>query len=878
MANQHDTLPKHYDPSQVEDRWYAHWEEKGYFRSVPDEREPFTIVIPPPNVTGVLHMGHILNNTIQDILIRRARMMGKNACWVPGSDHASIATEAKVVRMLREQGIKKSDLTREEFMKHAWAWKEKYGGIIFKQLRKLGASLDWERERFTMEPALSDAVLDVFIDLHKKGHIYRGLRMINWDPEAQTTLSNEEVIYRDVTAKLYYVRYQIEGREDFVVVATTRPETIMGDTAVCFHPKDERYAHLKGKNLIVPLINRPVPAIFDDYIDIEFGTGALKVTPAHDPNDYEIGQRHNLEVIDTLNADGTLSEAAQIHIGEDRETARKNVAADLEAAGLLEKTEDLKHSVGFSERTNCVVEPRLSLQWFLAMEELCKPAIEVVEKGDVKLIPEKFINTYRHWMTNIREWCISRQLWWGQRIPAWYYGEGEDDFVVCRTAEEALELAREKSGNAALSAEDIHQDPDVLDTWASSWLWPISVFDGFADPDNEEIKYYYPTNVLVTGPDILFFWVARMIIAGMEYREERPFEHVYLTGMVRDSQRRKMSKSLGNSPDPLEIIKEYGADAMRMGMMIASSAGNDILFDMKLVEQGKNFANKIWSAMRLVKTWETTPGSNPEHEAAIAWFESKLAHTLSETNRLMEEFRISEALKNLYSFIWDDFCSWYLEFIKPGFEQPIAEETYQKTLDYFDAILKILHPFMPFITEEIWSNLRERDGKDITVSSWPEMGEGDKSILAAGESAKDIISKVRDLRNKQGLGFKEAYPLKVQADDLSAYEAFAATIIKIAKLESFEATSEEITGSLSFVSGTSKFFFEAGGVDMEAEKERILKELEYNKGFLISVEKKLSNERFVSNAPEAVVAKERQKQEDAQARIKVLEESLAQMN
>jgi valyl-tRNA synthetase len=876
-----DSLPKHYDPSQVEDKWYQHWLDQKYFRSEVDDREPFTIVIPPPNVTGVLHMGHILNNTIQDILIRRARLMGKNALWVPGSDHASIATEAKVVRMLREQGIKKSDLSRDEFMEHAWAWKEKYGGIIFKQLQKLGASCDWDRTRFTMEPKLTEAVIKVFCDLYEKGYIFRGLRMVNWDPQAQTTLSNEEVIHRNVKSKLYYVRYKIEGSEDHVVIATTRPETILGDTALAFHPEDERYAPLKGKCATVPLINRSIPIIYDTYIDREFGSGGLKVTPAHDPNDYEIGEKHGLESIDVLNADGTLSEAAGMYIGMDRAEARKKIVEDLEAAGLLEKVEDLDHSVGFSERTDAVVEPRLSLQWFLNMEELVKPAIEVVESGEVRLIPDKFMGTYRHWMNNIRHWCISRQLWWGQRIPAYYYGEGAEDFVVAENAELALEKARTATGNADLSMADLRQDEDVLDTWASSWLWPISVFDGFEE-DQTEVNYYYPTNVLVTGPDILFFWVARMIIAGMEYRGEKPFEHVYLTGMVRDKQRRKMSKSLGNSPDPLAIIDEYGADAMRVGMLIASSAGNDILFDMKLCEQGRNFANKIWNALRLIHSWEVDDRAPGEEQMAINWFEEALASSMKEINRLFEEFRISEALKMLYSFIWDDFCSWYLEFVKPAYGEAISAESKEKTLQFFEQLMQILHPFMPFISEEIWHFLRDREaGDDLVVSSWPAEKAVNAEILKQADAAKDVISKLRDLRNKQGIGFKTPLQLFAVTEDFSIFEGFKSLIQKLGGLESFDMVAEEEPGSLGFLSSDISFFVRSeaeSGFDLEAEKERIQKELEYNQGFLKSVQKKLSNERFVQNAPEAVVAKEKQKEADALQRLQALEDSLRKLN
>ncbi len=870
-------IPKQYDPTQVENRWYAHWLDKGYFQSTPDDREPFTIVIPPPNVTGVLHMGHILNNTIQDILIRRARMQGKNALWVAGTDHASIATEAKVVQKLRSQGIKKSDLTREEFLEHAWDWTRNYGGIILDQLKKLGASCDWSRTRFTMEPSLSDAVIDVFVDLHEKGLIYRGLRMINWDPEAQTALSNEEVIYRDVTDKLYYVRYAIKGTDRYVVVATTRPETIMGDVAVCFHPDDPRYTDLKDATLIVPMVNREIPVIYDQYIDIEFGTGALKVTPAHDTNDYEIGKKHQLEVIDVFNADGTMSEAAGLWVGEDRMTVRKKSAAKLEELGLLEKVEDLMHSVGFSERTDAVVEPRLSLQWFLAMERLAAPALKAVVEDEVRLIPPKFKNTYKHWMENIREWCISRQLWWGHRIPAWYFGPGENDFVVARTEEAALQEARKKTGNNSLAMEDLTQDPDVLDTWASSWLWPISVFDGFSDPNGDEINYYYPTNVLVTAPEILFFWVARMIMAGMEYRGEVPFRDVYLTGIVRDKQRRKMSKSLGNSPDPLEIIEQYGADGMRVGMLIASSAGNDILFDIKLCEQGRNFANKIWNAFRLIQGWEVRPGTNPQLEAPITWFEHKLYRTVAEVDQLLEEFRISEALKQLYSFLWDDFCSWYLEFIKPAYGEPIDEATHGYTIGFFEVLLKLLHPFMPFLTEEIWHFLAERkDGEDLTIAAWPKHREWVDRFIEEGEIAKDIISKVRDLRNQKQLGYKDEWPLYAKIESMDLFQAFTPTIIKLAKLSVFEAVNDDKPGAMNFLSGTTHFYFDAGiTVDVVAEKKRIEGDLDRLRGFLNGIEKKLSNERFVQGAAADVIEREKQKQADAREKIRILEEQLS---
>ncbi|HNA58315.1 MAG TPA: valine--tRNA ligase, partial [Chitinophagales bacterium] len=710
-------ISKTYDPASIEKKWYAHWLANRYFHSKPDNREPFTIVIPPPNVTGVLHMGHVLNNTIQDVLIRRARMQGKNACWVPGTDHASIATEAKVVKMLREQGIKKSSLSREDFLKHAWEWKEKYGGIILQQLKELGCSCDWDRTRFTMDDLYYDDVIDTFIDLYNKGYIYRGLRMVNWDPEARTALSNEEVIYQDVTSRLHYVKYQIKGDNVYLTVATTRPETILGDTAICVHPDDERYKEFIGKTVLVPLIKREIPVIADTYVDMEFGTGALKITPAHDPNDYEIGLRYNLPVIDIMNEDGTLSEKAEILIGEDRMVARKKMVAMLEEEGYLVKIEELKNSVGFSERTNAMIEPRLSMQWFISMKEISKPALEHVMNGDINLHPEKFINTYRHWMENVKDWCISRQLWWGQRIPAWYNASGE--FVVAKTEAEARAIFTSKG----MSLDGFRQDEDVLDTWASSWLWPISVFNGMKDPKSADIEYYYPTQVLVTAPEILFFWVARMIIAGYEYRNEKPFSDVYLTGIVRDKLRRKMSKSLGNSPDPLDLIAQYGADAIRMGILLCSPAGNDIIYDDKLIEQGRNFNNKLWNVLRLIKGWEVTETSQTKNEAAIQWFDSKLNDTINTINDHFEQFRISDALMCLYNFIWDDFCSWYLEFIKPEFGQPIDSITYEKTIDFFEGCLKLLHPYMPFITEEIWHLLRDRKaGDDIVITQLNDAG------------------------------------------------------------------------------------------------------------------------------------------------------------
>ncbi|HOP43731.1 MAG TPA: valine--tRNA ligase, partial [Flavobacteriales bacterium] len=740
-------LPKRYDPQHSEDRWYGHWMARGYFHSEPDEREPFTIAIPPPNVTGVLHMGHMLNNTIQDVLVRRARMQGKNACWVPGVDHASIATEAKVVKKLRDEGLTKQQLGREKFLEHAWAWKEQYGGVILEQLKKLGASCDWERTRFTMEPSLSEAVIDVFIDLHKKGLVYRGQRMVNWDPQALTAVSDEEVIHKEVNSRLYHVRYKIEGTDDeWITIATTRPETILGDTAVCVHPDDPRYAQLKGKRCIIPMVERSVPVIFDDYIDMEFGTGCLKVTPAHDINDWEIGQRHGLEVIDTLNPDGTMSEAAGFYVGEDRFVVRKKIAKDLEASGHLVKVEDIVNKVGFSERTDAVIEPRLSLQWFVKMDQLAKPALDAVTDGRVKLHPAKFVNTYRHWMENVRDWCISRQLWWGQRIPAWYNTDG--DVAVCRTEAEAIA----QFNAAGQSTTGIKQDDDVVDTWFSSWLWPISVFDGFKDPDNADINYYYPTNDLVTAPEILFFWVARMIMAGLEYRGDVPFTNVYLTGIVRDKQGRKMSKSLGNSPDPLDLIKQYGADGVRVGMLLSSPAGNDLLFDESLCEQGRNFSNKVWNAFRLLKSWEVQDLDQPaENAVAVAWMRSRLNAAVADLTDQYGQYRISDALMTTYKLTWDDLCSWYLESIKPAFGAPIDRTTYEATLGLFEDVLKLLHPFMPFLTEEVWHHIRERkEGEDLIVASWPEKGERDAKLEAEVKHAFDLVTAVRNVRNERG--------------------------------------------------------------------------------------------------------------------------------
>lgn len=869
-----------YNPAEAEEKWYQHWTDKGFFRSVPDEREPFTVLIPPPNVTGVLHMGHMLNNTIQDVLVRKARMEGKNACWVPGTDHASIATEAKVVAKLKAEGIEKSDLTREEFLKHAWEWTEKHGGIIFDQLKKLGASCDWDRSCFTMDEIRSESVIKVFVDLYNKGLIYRGHRMVNWDPDALTTVSDEEVIHKDVDGKLFYLKYQIEGEDSFVTIATTRPETILGDTAVCINPNDERFTHLKGKRVIVPLANRSIPIIEDTYVDMEFGTGCLKVTPAHDVNDKEIGDRHNLEIIDILNANGTLNELGLHYNGKDRFVVRKEIVTELEEKGSLLKVEDYKTSVGTSERTGAVIEPRLSDQWFLKMEELSKPALKAVMEDEVKLIPEKFKNTYRHWMENVRDWCISRQLWWGHQIPAFYYGDGKEDFVVAETKEVALELAKEKSGNANLGLDDLNQDPDALDTWFSSWLWPISVFDGINNPDNEEINYYYSTNDLVTGPDILFFWVARMIIAGYEYRGKKPFENVYLTGLVRDKQRRKMSKSLGNSPDPIGLMKQYGADGVRVGMLLTSPAGNDLPFDESLCEQGQGLSTKVWNALKLLKSWKVDDTLEQPVTSQIAndWFESKYALELESIEDSFSKYRLSEALMNSRSLAKDIFCGWYLEIIKPGYQQPIDAKTLGQAIAHFESVLKLLHPFMPFISEEIWSHLRDRKEDDcIMISSWPKPGNKNLDLIGGMEKAVNVITELRTFRKKQNIPNKDSITLNIKEND----HISKGNDVIIAKLCNAELSyvAEKPEGSFTFVTNNNEYYIPLEGtVDVEAEKKKISEELEYTKGFLKSVAKKLSNERFVNNAPEKVVAMEKKKQADAEAKIKLLEEQLINLN
>jgi valyl-tRNA synthetase len=868
-------IPSKYNPAIVEEKWYGCWMEKGFFRSEPDEREPYTIVIPPPNVTGVLHMGHMLNNTIQDVLVRRARMQGYNTEWLPGTDHASIATEARVVSFLREKGIDKSKLSREEFLEHAWEWREKHGGIILEQLKRLGASCDWERTRFTMDEALYESVIKVFVDLYNKGLIYRGVRMVNWDPKALTALSDEEVVHKEVRSKLYYLKYRIEGTEDeWVTIATTRPETILGDTAVCVNPADKRYRKLKGKNVIIPLVNRVVPVIFDDYVDTEFGTGCLKITPAHDINDYEIGIRHKLAVIDIFNDNGTMSEAAGLYIGKDRFAVRKEIMKDLEAAGHLAKVEDYVNKVGFSERTDEVIEPKLSLQWFLRMEEMARPALEVVTDNTVRFHPAKFKNTYRHWMENVRDWCISRQLWWGQRIPAWYLPDG--DVIVAETEEDALSQARKATKNENLTLSDLRQDEDVLDTWFSSWLWPISVFDGIRYPDNKDINYYYPTNDLVTAPEILFFWVARMIMAGLEYRNEVPFKNVYLTGIVRDKQGRKMSKSLGNSPDPIELIEKYGADGVRVGMLLTSPAGNDLPFDEALCEQGRNFSNKIWNALRLVKGWQVDNDlEQPEASAiSVEWFGNKFNDTLHAIQSHFTKYRISDALMATYKLIWDDFCSWYLEMIKPSYQAAIDPLTLTATIGFFEDLMKILHPFMPFISEEIWHHLADRDEDDcLIVASMPKAHKANKEILTEFEYVEEVIMGIRKLRTEKNIPNKERIRLLVKKNaGEKPRTVFDPVVRKLCNLSELSYTDVKEEGAVSFIIRSTEFYIPLeGNMDVAAEIEKLETELAYTRGFLATVEKKLSNRNFVENAPEQVVARETRKKADAEARIRVIE-------
>lgn len=864
-------LSSKYNPGEVEEKWYKLWMENDFFSSKPDpDKEPFTVVIPPPNVTGVLHMGHMLNNTIQDILIRKARLEGKNACWVPGMDHASIATEAKVVKRLRDKGIKKSDIGREEFLKHAWDWKEEYGGVILEQLKKLGASCDWNRTRFTMDEKYYKSVVDTFNHLFEKDLIYRGYRMVNWDPEALTAVSDEEVIYTEESSKLYHVRYKVEGTEEYVTIATTRPETILGDTAICIHPEDERYTHLHGKKAIVPIVNREIPIILDDYVDREFGTGCLKVTPAHDTNDYDLGQKHNLETIEILNANGTLSEAAEVLIGQDRFEARKNIIPLLEGENSLVKTEDYQNKLGRSERTNSIIEPRLSKQWFVTMEPLAKPALEAVESGDVKFYPKKFQNTYRHWMTNIKDWCISRQLWWGHRIPAWYIGEGDDNFVVARNAKEALEKAQKIDAN--LTDSDLRQDEDVVDTWFSSWLWPISVFDGFYD--REELDYYYPTNDLVTAPDIIFFWVARMIMAGYEFENKRPFENVYFTGIIRDKLGRKMSKSLGNSPDPLELIEKYSADGVRLGLLMTAPAGNDIPFDDAICEQGRNFTNKIWNALRLLKGWEVEDKEQPAVNAdAINWMRNRISKEIELINSNYSKYRLNDVALSLYKLVWEEFCSWYLEAIKPTYGDSIDRATYETTLDLFEDLMILLHPIMPFISEEVYQSLKPReDGDCAIVASWPKAGSVESNIIESFEQAKSIITEVRSVRASKNLSPRDQLEVLFSGTNELAQENV------ITKLANVTLNGEKSYDgpSASFIIGTVDFTIPLEGlIDSGAEREKLSEELKYQEGFLNSVAKKLSNERFVNNAPEQVVNAEKQKMADAESRIASIKEKLA---
>ena len=869
-------LPKNFDHSAAEQKWYQHWLTKNYFHSEPDSREPYTVVIPPPNVTGVLHMGHCLNNTIQDILVRRARMQGKNACWVPGTDHASIATEAKVVQMLREKGIAKSSLSREDFLKYAWEWKEKYGGIILQQLKKMGCSLDWDRTSFTMDPEYYQSVISVFIDLYNKGHIYRGKRMINWDVKAKTALSDEEVIRKETQQKLYHLRYKLDvpGNE-YIVIATVRPETIMGDTAICVHPDDERYKHLHGKFAFVPLINRRIPIITDEYVTMEFGTGALKVTPAHDMNDNQLGQKHNLEVVDIFNEDGTLNEEAQIYIGEDRFEARKKIAKELEEKGFLLKTEDYTSEVGYSERTDAVVEPRLSLQWWVNMKKISGPALSAVLEEEVKFYPAKFKNLYRHWMENIKDWCISRQLWWGHRIPAWYDAEGR--FVVAATEEDAKKKFNEQF---SIHNAQLKQDEDCLDTWFSSWLWPFEVFKGYSNPGNKDVNYYYPTNTLVTAPEIIFFWVARMIMAGYEYKGQKPFNEVYFTGIVRDKQGRKMSKSLGNSPDLLEMIDKDGADAVRFGIMISSPAGNDLMWDPSGNDQGRFFINKMWNALKLMKMWEGRTTDNGQPTAAnfaVDWFENRLNEVRVQLDEQFKEFRLSESLKTIYSLIWDDFCSWYLEWVKPGFEQPIDKAVYEKTVGFFEELMQLLHPFLPFITEEIYHQLKERTD-DLTVKQFGATKPVDNTIVGSAVLLKEVITAIRDARVKNQLKPKDTIRLHILTENNKTYQSIESILLKQINAESVSYTATSVANSITVVVQKDKFFIETTTIlDTTSQKEQLQKDLDYLKGFLISVEKKLGNERFVQNAKPEVIEIERKKKADAEEKIKVIEESLASL-
>ena len=875
---QANMIPAQFNAKEAEQKWYDYWMKNDYFTSKPDHRTPYTIVIPPPNVTGVLHMGHMLNNTIQDVLIRRARLKGFNACWVPGTDHASIATEAKVVAKLKEEGINKNDLTREEFLKHAWEWTDKYGGTILEQLKQLGCSCDWSRTKFTMDPDMSASVIHSFVDLYNKGLIYRGFRMVNWDPEAKTTLSDEEVIFEERQGKLYFINYQIEGSSEFLTVATTRPETIFGDTAICINPNDERFAHLKGKKAIVPICGRVIPIIEDEYVDVEFGTGCLKVTPAHDTNDKALGDKHNLEIIDIFNEDASLNSFGLHYQGKDRFVVREEIAKELETIGALAKTETHLNKVGTSERTKAVIEPRLSDQWFLSMEELVKPAIKaVLESDEIKLYPNRFNNTYAHWLNNIRDWNISRQLWWGQQIPAYFYGDGKDDFVVAKNIDEALKLAQETTKNNQLTTNDLRQDADALDTWFSSWLWPMAVFGGVLDPENEDFKYYYPTNDLVTGPDILFFWVARMIIAGYEYTGQKPFSNVYLTGLVRDSQGRKMSKSLGNSPEPLGLIEKFGADGVRVGLLLSASAGNDILFDEELCNQGKGFSNKIWNAFKLIKGWEVADIVQPEaSKVAIEWYEAKLQKALLEIEDNFEKYRLSEALMSIYKLVWDDFCSWFLEMIKPGYQQPIDKDTFDKAIEMLENNLKLLHPFMPFLTEEIWHHITDRTPEQaLIVGEWPKSKPFDEKLITDFDFATEVISGIRTIRKDKNIPFRDVIELRiVNNEHASTY--FDSVVLKLGNIVDLVYVAEKVDGALSYRVKSNEYFIPiTGNIDVEAEIAKLMEELNYTKGFLRSVQGKLSNEKFVAGAPEQVIANERKKEADALAKIATIEQSLA---
>lgn len=876
------SIPNSYNATAVEEKWYDYWMENNYFHSTPNEKEAYTIVIPPPNVTGVLHMGHMLNNTIQDVLIRRARLRGYNACWVPGTDHASIATEAKVVAKLKSEGINKEDLTRDEFLKHAWEWTDKHGGIILDQLKKLGASCDWERTKFTMDDDLSKSVTKIFVDLYKKGDIYRGYRMVNWDPEAKTTLSDEEVIFEEKQGNFYHINYKIEGSEEVVTIATTRPETLLGDTAICINPNDERYAHLKGKNVIVPIANRIIPIIEDEYVDIEFGTGCLKITPAHDQNDKLIGEKHGLEVIDILNDDATLNENGLHYNGKDRFVVRKEITKELEEIGALVKVEQHLHKVGTSERTKAVIEPKISAQWFLRMEDIVKPALDAVLKDEeIKLYPKRYDNTYRHWLENIRDWNISRQLWWGHQIPAFFYGEGVEEFVVATTVEEALPLAKEKSGNADLTLADLKQDEDALDTWFSSWLWPISVFDGINNPDNEEISYYYPTNDLVTGPDIIFFWVARMVFAGYEFRQEKPFSNVYFTGIVRDKQRRKMSKSLGNSPDPIELMKQYGADGVRVGLLLSAAAGNDLMFDEDLCLQGQKFTSKIWNAFKLVKGWEVSATeAQPEaSKIAIDWYKAKFQKTLAEIDANFEVYRLSDSLMSIYKLIWDDFCGWFLEMVKPNFGTPMDAATFKEIIAVLEDNVKLLHPFMPHLTEEIWQLIADRTPEEaLIISEYPKVEKYDEALIKGFDFAQEVISGIRSIRKDKNIAFKETIDFSVLNND-NITKDFDTVITKMGNIAELTYVDAAVDGALSFRVKSNEYFVPmAGAIDVEAELEKLKEELNYTQGFLKSVQKKLSNERFVNNAPEQVVASEKKKEADALAKIETIEASIGSLS